>query len=180
MDEQSLPRPGDGGAVVIRGGDGGPNGPGAPIFITGGMATPHGPGAPVNITGGAGGSLVIQTPAPAPATANTAPDESSWVLISKLQPARIENIRERKRFLARHPEIRTRRPSTKEGKPNPKRMEVHIGDWVKYWDRVDNQTFDNLDSAAPAPITPDELAEDCFDGAVALYKKIYQGKGPRK
>ncbi|NLF08821.1 MAG: hypothetical protein GX594_12700 [Pirellulaceae bacterium] len=61
----SYPKPGDGGAVNITGGAGGPDGPGAPINITGGAANEYGPGQPVNITGGAGGSLTIVNGPPA-------------------------------------------------------------------------------------------------------------------
>ena len=116
----------------------------------------------------------------APAESGTVVDESAWVLISKLQPPRVPNIRERKRYLEKHSEIRTRRPLTKAGKPNPRRLEVHIGDWVKHWDKVDQQTFDSLDSADAAPLTNDELVGDYMDGVKKLYIKISQGKRPRE
>ena len=34
-------------------------------------------------------------------------------------------------FLAKHPEIRTLRPKTQKGKPHPRRLKVHIVNFVK-------------------------------------------------
>jgi hypothetical protein len=53
--ETQQPRPGDGGAVIIKGGDGGPGGPGGSIVITADTRD-------IFITGGAGGSIVAATP----------------------------------------------------------------------------------------------------------------------
>jgi hypothetical protein len=120
-------------------------------------------------------------------TASTMPkDDSPWVLVSKLQPARIESVKRRKRYVEAHPnEIRSRRPKTKNGTLHPKRLEVNLGDWVRHWDKVDRQAFDSLDSANHHPITPDELAgEDMADefvaGATGLYSDIFKGKQPRE
>jgi hypothetical protein len=108
-------------------------------------------------------------------------DDSVWILVSKLEPPRIPNMKERQRYLDRHrEEIRTRRPPTKQGTPNPRRLEVHIGDWIRHWSKVDAQTFDNIDGTGAAPITPDELTEDFMDGAAKLYGKVFQGKRPRE
>jgi len=178
---ESYPKPGDGGNVNIIGGTGGPDGPGAPINIIGGAATPYGPGAPINIVGGAGGNLVIQRPAAEPPVADTQPDDSAWVLISKLEPPRIVNLTERRRYIEQHKDIRTRRPIAKKtGKPHPKQLEVHIGDWIKHWDKVNRRGFDSLDETAPAAITPDALTEDIADGARKLYADIFQGKQKRQ
>ena len=90
------------------------------------------------------------------------------------------NIKERQRYIEKHSsEIRSRRPITKKGTPHPKRLEVHIGDWVKHWDKMDKQTFNSLDAMNPTPLTSDELAEDFMDGATALYSKVFQGKKSR-
>ena len=114
-------------------------------------------------------------------TSPIAPDASVWVLISKLEPPRIPNLRERRRYVENHKtEIRSRRALTKAGTPHPKRLEVHIGDWVKHWGKLDGQIFDNLDSANPDPLTKDELTEDFMGGATKLYAKVFQGKQPRK
>ena len=107
-------------------------------------------------------------------------DDSVWVLISKLQPPRIPNVKERQRYVVKHgDEIRSRRALTKAGAPHPKRLEVHIGDWVKHWDKIDAQTFDSLDAANPTPVTSDELTDDFIDGATKLYSKVFEGKRPR-
>jgi hypothetical protein len=111
-------------------------------------------------------------------------DDSAWVLISKLEPPRIPNVKERKRYIDKHPEIRSRPQKIKAGTDHPRRTEVHVGDWVKHWSKMNPQTFDNLDSGNPKPITPDELAdedraEDFVIGATRLYSDIFQGKKPR-
>ena len=116
---------------------------------------------------------------PAKAAAQ-AGDDSAWVLISKLQPPRLPNIRERRRYVKKHPEIKSRRPLTRAGTPHPKQLEVHVGDWIKHWDKMDGKTFDNLDSAEPNPVTKDELTEDFMDGATKLYSKVFQGKRLQK
>ncbi len=109
-----------------------------------------------------------------------ASDDSAWVLISKLQPPRIESIQQRRRYIEKHPEIRQRRAKTKAGTPHPKQLEIHLGDWIKHWDKADQQTFDALDSADPSPLTKDELAEDFMEGATKLYSKVFQGKRPQQ
>ena len=111
----------------------------------------------------------------------TPPDDSdSWVLISKLQPPRIESIKERRRYIEKHStEIKSRPPLTKAGTPHPKRLEVHVGDWIRHWDKVDGQTFNGLDAADPAPLTNDKLTEDFMGGATKLYSKVFKGKRSR-
>ena len=123
--------------------------------------------------------------APAIVPVVPAVDDSAWILISKLQPSRIESVKKRKRYIEKHPEIKSRRPLTRKGTPHPRQLEVYSPDWVRHWDKVDKQTFNNLDSAIHAPITPDELAgekdmaETFVDGATKRYSKLYQGKKSR-
>jgi hypothetical protein len=111
----------------------------------------------------------------------TADNDSVWVLISKLQPPRFSSIKQRGRYIEKHSdEIRSRHAKTKAGTDHPKRREVHLGDWIKHWDKVDGQTFDNLDSDNPPPLTSDNLAEDFMDGAATLYRDVFRGKRPRE
>ena len=49
------PKAGDGGPVIIKGGDGGPGGPGGAVTITG-------DNGPVLIKGGDGGSIIVGEP----------------------------------------------------------------------------------------------------------------------
>ncbi len=112
-------------------------------------------------------------------------DDSAWVLLTKLSPPRIKNIGQRRRYIESHSdEIRSRRPLTKAGTPHPKRLEVHIGDWVKHWIEKDNQTFESLDLYNPRPITSDDLSDDLTDdfiaGAAKLYSDVRKGKKPKQ
>jgi hypothetical protein len=104
-------------------------------------------------------------------------DPSVWGLISKLQPPRIPSVKKRQRYIEKHhTEIRSRRPLTQKGTPHPKRLEVHLGDWVRHWERTDKGTFDSLDETDPSPITDDALTDDFINGAAALYSKISKGQ----
>lgn len=107
-------------------------------------------------------------------------DSSVWVLVSRLEPPRIPSVKARKRYIEEHKnEIRSRRPLTKSGKFHPKRLEVHVGDWIQHWGKTDRQAFDNLDNADPSPITSDGLTDDFMDGATKLYTDIFKGNCPR-
>jgi hypothetical protein len=108
-------------------------------------------------------------------------DETVWVLISKLEPPRIVNLTERRRCIETHPDIRHRRPkSPKTGKEHPRRMEVHIGDWVTHWGKVNRQAFDSLDGTNQSSITSDELAEDFMHGAAQRYNALLRKKKSKK
>lgn len=53
--------------------------------------------------------------------------------------------------------IRWTRPLTKQGKPNPHRRCVHLGDWRRFIDRQTNPAASGFDGGADP--TPDEIAE---------------------
>jgi hypothetical protein len=56
-----------------------------------------------------------------------------------LDAARHKDIAAIKRVLAKHPEIKTRKPS-------PQRLEIHAGDWLAYLKEEEMRSFTALDT----------------------------------
>lgn len=108
-------------------------------------------------------------------------DSAVWVLVSHLEPPMVPSVKDRLRHVEKYKnEIRTRRPPTKSGTPNPRRLEVHLGDWIKHCRKTNLATFDALDGLGGRPIVPDAIAEDYVAGAERLYREVFRGKRPRE
>ncbi len=87
-------------------------------------------------------------------------DDSAWVSASTLWPEKFDNYKAFKTFIDNHSEIRQQRPiSKKSGKPLENRLEVHAGDWARYWKGQDEKQFNALDNGEHKPITPDPTDE---------------------
>jgi hypothetical protein len=66
------------------------------------------------------------------------PDESAYVLASTLWKDRFHSYKQFESFLKRTPEIRRRKPVWN-------RLQIHSGDWVRYWAKHDSGQFESLD-----------------------------------
>ena len=66
-------------------------------------------------------------------------DESSWIAASKVHPDKFKTYKKFLAFLQEHPEIRTNKPSSQ-------RLNVHAGDWARYWASLDDKAFERLDT----------------------------------
>ncbi|NLF06358.1 MAG: hypothetical protein GX594_00020 [Pirellulaceae bacterium] len=93
--------------------------------------------------------------------------DSAFVPAVDLWKSRFDSYKAAKQFLDAHPEIHIRKPS-------PQRLEIHAGDWAKYWAKQDAQGFDALDNAAPPEITSIVVAD-----AKERYSEVHTGKTRR-
>ena len=75
-------------------------------------------------------------PPPADPLAETPPDSDAYVRIGKVWSEHFDTYPKAKKFLADHPEIRTRKPSSN-------RFEVHAADWVKHWTEQQSEPTDD-------------------------------------
>jgi hypothetical protein len=104
-------------------------------------------------------------------------DDSAWVLASTLWPAKFgNNYKSFKTFIDQHLEIKRRKPiSKKTGKPLKNRLELHAGDWVRYWKGQHEKQFDALDDGEHKPITPDPT-DETIDRFIEIQAKKKAGK----
>ena len=84
-------------------------------------------------------------PCEAIALGDPTPDDS-FVAASKVSQEHFTQYTAFKRFLEKHPEIRTRKPSKQ-------RLLVHAGDWFQYWAKREQEDLDKLDSLTPEAFT---------------------------
>ena len=95
-----------------------------------------------------------------PPNKRPAVEEDSYVPAVKLWREKFSDYAKAKRFLAAHPEIRTRKPSVQ-------RLEIHAADWAKFWAEQDRNSFDNLagDSERPSIADDPDMEKNFLAGA---------------
>lgn len=87
------------------------------------------------------------------------PDDA-FVLASTLHPEHFSHYTEFKRFLEKHPEIRTRKPSQQ-------RLLIHAGDWNRHWyqqEQRENEVLDKMNT------------DDLIDGIEQRKKEVQANK----
>jgi hypothetical protein len=84
------------------------------------------------------------------AEATPTADATLWRPAAELYPGRFTTFKAFRGWLARHPEIRTRKPSRQ-------RLEIHAGDWLAFWATEDQKAFDALDATPEAIAAVEEV-----------------------
>ena len=87
-------------------------------------------------------------------------DDDAWVPISTVWRDKFETYKQCKAFLNSTNQIRTR-------KPNKQRLDVHAGDWVRFWRRQSDEAFEELDS-------PSEQVEALISSAEERKADVYR------
>ena len=77
----------------------------------------------------------------------TGRDETAYALVSRVWPNRFGTHKEFKVWLDKQPESAIRRR-----KPSEYRMQIHTGDWHRYWADQDAKEFERLDDASAEQI----------------------------
>lgn len=67
-------------------------------------------------------------------------DDSTWVSVGEVWRDQFPTYKQFRSFLKQHPEIRRRNPTSQ-------RLEIHSGDWLRYWNEVGRRGFQDLDRA---------------------------------
>lgn len=98
-------------------------------------------------------------------------DPTAYVLVSKVWPEKFTDYKRFLAFLNKHPEIRQRRAG-------PRRREIHVGDWLSYWDRQDKERFDADTDVVDSELNldPTAVAGDFEGGARRRLDALRQQK----
>ncbi len=107
--------------------------------------------------------LVAQGYLPRHPTDGLPGDGSVWVPASKLCPDKNVRLTKAASFCRRY-KIRT-------NKPHRNRLEIHAGDWARYWAQQDKAGFEGLDSGGENP-SVSENADLVVEGAAERLKAI--------
>jgi hypothetical protein len=122
-----------------------------------------------------GGKSGDNTPSGSIVVALTKPkisDDSAFLPASTFYRDHFATYKQFKAWLDRTPESEIRRR-----KPSKNRLDIHAGDWKKYWDVKAEKTFDGLDNTEPRAIV-DMFVEGAKQRAAELRAaKIDQPQG---